>query len=178
MSELKHVYAQMWADSIDKFSHNECELDPLINNNSDMRRGITVLSYFDKVVGNNILSFLDELRTIEPEQYYYPASDLHLTILSIISCIDGFNYSDIDADAYSNVFKAAVKDTGPFKVHFKGITVSPSCILVQGYPDFEPLTKLRDSLRQRFKKLLLKRLLILDTKFLQPIRRLYVVSPL
>lgn len=153
MSELNLVYAQMWADSINKFSNNTCDIDPLINNDNDndTRRGVTVLSYFDQAVVNNISSFLDELKTIEPEQYYYPRSDLHLTILSIISCIEGFNLSDIDVDVYSNVFNKAVKKSGAFKIHFKGITVSSSCILIQGFPDIRQLDNLRELLRQGFK---------------------------
>jgi len=142
----------MWIDSIDKFKSNNCEVDPLINDQSDNRRGITVLSYFNNSVGGKISNFLEELKMIEPEQYYYPKSELHLTILSIISCITGFKLSSIDVEAYSSIFKETVKDIGGFKVKFKGITVSPSCILIQGFPDSKQLNHLRDSLRVSFKK--------------------------
>jgi len=152
MSDLKNLYSQMWIDSIDKFKNNNCEVDPLINDESDNRRGITVLSYFNNSVGGKISNFLEELKIIEPEQYYYPKSELHLTILSIISCITGFKLSNIDVKAYSLIFKEAVKDIGGFKVKFKGITVSPSCILIQGFPDSKQLNHLRDSLRVNFKK--------------------------
>jgi len=152
MSDLKNLYSQMWIDSIDKFKSNNCEVDPLINDQSDNRRGITVLSYFNNSVGGKISNFLEELKMIEPEQYYYPKSELHLTILSIISCITGFKLSSIDVEAYSSIFKETVKDIGGFKVKFKGITVSPSCILIQGFPDSKQLNHLRDSLRVSFKK--------------------------
>ncbi|MET6760265.1 2'-5' RNA ligase family protein [Pseudoalteromonas sp. NCIMB_1079] len=151
MFDLKNLYSQMWIDSIDKFKNNNCELDPLINVQSDMRRGITVLSYLDNSVVENISNFLDELKIIEPEQYYYPRSELHLTILSVISCITGFKLSSINVEAYSSIFQETIRNIDRFKINFKGITVSPSCILIQGFPDSEQLNHLRDSLRASFK---------------------------
>ncbi|MGL1957985.1 MAG: hypothetical protein OCD00_11790 [Colwellia sp.] len=80
MSDLKNFYSQMWIDSIDKFKSNRCEVDSLINDPKDMRRGITILSYFNNSVGVEISNFLEELKIIEPDQYYYPKNELHLTI--------------------------------------------------------------------------------------------------
>ncbi len=151
MSDLKNLYSQMWIDSIDKFKNNNCEIDSLINDQSDMRRGITVLSYLDNSVGEKISNFLNELKIIEPEQYYYPRSELHLTILSVISCITGFKLSSINVEAYTSIFQEAIKDIGGFKINFRGITVSPSCILIQGFPDSNKLNHLRESLRVGFK---------------------------
>ena len=141
----------MWIDSIDKFKNNNCEIDPLINNQLDMRRGITVLTYMDNSVGEKISTFLDELKTIEPDQYYYPRSELHLTILSVISCTTKFKLSSINVEAYSSIFQETIRTIDTFKINFKGITVSPSCILIQGFPDSKQLNHLRDSLRERFK---------------------------
>jgi len=152
MSDLSHFYGQMWMDSIDRFKNNDCQTDLLINDPSDLRRGITVLSYFDSSVKSNIANFLNELKIIEPEQYYYPQHELHLTILSIISCIAGFKLSTINVEAYCSIFQESIKDIGSFKINYKGITVSPSCILIQGFPDSEQLNILRNSLRANFKK--------------------------
>jgi len=114
MSKLKNLYSQMWIDSIDKFKNNDCDIDPLINDPTDMRRGITVLSYLDNSVGGKISNFLKELKVIESEQYYYPKNELHLTILSIISCTKDFKLSNIDVEAYSHIFKETIKNIGGF----------------------------------------------------------------
>ncbi|MGL1957984.1 MAG: hypothetical protein OCD00_11785 [Colwellia sp.] len=50
------------------------------------------------------------------------------------------------------VFNETLKNIGGFKVKFKGITVSPSCILIQGFPEDKQLNHLRDKLRVNFKK--------------------------
>jgi len=156
MSDLQSLYTQMWENSIDRYKNNNCETDSLINGPSDMRRGITVLSYFDNVVDVKVSNFLSELKLIEPDQYYYPKEELHLTILSIISCITGFKLTNIDIEEYSSIFKEAIKEIGPFNVRYKGITVSSSCILIQGFPDNNQLYRLRNSLRSNFKKAKLK----------------------
>tara|TARA_R110002167_G_scaffold159365_1_gene354963 strand:+ start:2873 stop:3556 length:684 start_codon:yes stop_codon:yes gene_type:complete len=152
MSDLKKIYSQMWAGSIDKYKNNICEIDPLINDKTDMRRGITILSYLDNSLGQQISHFLDVMKIIEPEQYYYPIKELHLTILSIISCTTAFKLSNINVDDYSSIFKQAVKNIGTFKINFKGLTVSPSCILIQGFPEGKQLNQLRDALRAGFRK--------------------------
>ena len=152
MSNLKSLYSKMWIDSIDRFKNNNCDTDLLVNDSKDMRRGITVLSYFNDSVGAKVSNFLEELKIIEPEQYYYPKNELHLTVLSIVSCISGFKLSNIDVEEYSSIFKDSVKEIGGFKVKYKGITVSPSCILIQGFPDNEQLSHLRNFLRTHFNK--------------------------
>ena len=112
MSNLKSLYSKMWIDSIDRFKNNNCDTDLLINDSKDMRRGITVLSYFNDSVGAKVSNFLEELKIIEPEQYYYPKNELHLTVLSIVSCISGFKLSNINVEEYSSIFKDSVKEIG------------------------------------------------------------------
>lgn len=41
---------------------------------------------------------------------------------------------------------------GKFNIHFKGITASSSCILIQGFPENEQLSTLRNKLRENFKQ--------------------------
>ena len=72
MSDLKNVYRQMWANSIAHYENNTCDTDPLINDKTDMRRGVTVLSYLSDPVRLEISNFLSELKAIKPKQYYYP----------------------------------------------------------------------------------------------------------
>ncbi len=87
---------------------------------------------------------------LEPQQYYYPASDLHLTVLSLISCYSGFALSQIDTAAYVDLVKEVIADTGPFRLDFQGITASPSCVLVQGFFDNQQFNQLRAKLRSAF----------------------------
>jgi 2'-5' RNA ligase len=152
MSDIQKTYDDMWENAIQCIKNDKYEVDSSINSSEDTRRGVTVLSYLPKALGVAISELLDELKGIEPEQYYYPTNELHLTILSIITCVKDFKLSDIDVKAYSDAFEQTVKNIGPIKIRYSGITASPSCILVQGFPDNDQLNLLRDKLRSSFKK--------------------------
>ena len=132
MSDLKSLYSKMWIDSIDRFKSNNCETDLLINDPTDMRRGITILSYFNNSVEVEVSNFLEELKIIEPDQYYYPKNELHLTILSIISCITGFKLSNINVET-----KKSNKVLGNDRIKHKSI--QPLCVPVHALPGLSVL---------------------------------------
>ncbi len=126
------------------------EWDPLIDAPSDERYGITLLARPNQAVKENIQAFLSEIKSIMPEQYYYPDSDVHLTVMSIISCYEGFQLEQIEPEAYQAVINACLDGIHPFRIFFRGITASPSCILIQGFPENDALHLLRNRLRQEF----------------------------
>lgn len=164
MSGIKEIYNHMWSSSVEQYKANNCELDPLIHSPLDTRAGTTVLSYFyggamtyngdetdvNSDVRGTISNFIEKLRTIEPEQYFYPVDELHLTVLSIISCVPEFTLADIELPEHVAAFKAALKGMKSFKIHYKGITISPSCVVLQGFPDDDSLATLRNNLRECF----------------------------
>ncbi|MFT6985871.1 MAG: 2'-5' RNA ligase [Psychromonas sp.] len=152
MSDIQKTYDEMWVNAIQCIKDDKYEIDNLMNSSEDTRRGVSVLSYLSHPLGVAICELLDELKGIEPEQYYYPTNEFHLTILSIITCVEDFKLSDIDVKAYSDAFELAVKEIGPLKIRYSGVTASPSCILIQGFPDNDQLHFLRDKLRLSFKK--------------------------
>ncbi|MGF1742291.1 hypothetical protein L4C34_14620 [Vibrio profundum] len=153
MREEKHIYDKMWRNFERIVTASQCQTDPMIDNSADSRRGITSLSYLSdsKPLTSNISSFLSELKSLEPEQYYQPISGLHLTVLTIITCFEGFHLSESEGQDYAEVFKEAVRDIGSFEIQFKGITASPSCVLLQGFMQNELLSNLRQKLRVAFR---------------------------
>lgn len=152
---INNVYNNMWQRFEQAAAHNNYELDPFLADGAkDTRRGITALAYLEQ--GNSefieeITHFQSKVKNIEPNQYFHPISELHLTILSIISCIAGFKLSDIPKTDYSDIFQVAANNIGPIEIQFKGITASPNCIMLQGFPNNDALEHLRESLRSEFK---------------------------
>jgi 2'-5' RNA ligase len=118
---------------------------------SDNRRGITLLMHPSEKVKTEIQNFIEQVQSIEPTQYYYPKSDLHITIMSIISCYDGFDVSQISIPNYVQTINKSIKDISSFNIEFRGLTASPSCIMVKGFLQDNSLLKLRDNLRTNFK---------------------------
>ncbi len=147
------IYREMWSEFSEALSENSIEIDPLIHSDNDQRRGVTALAYLDtndSRVADEICGFLTLAKEIEPLQYFYPRNELHLTVLSIITTTDGFKLSDIDAQQYKQAFLECLEGIEPIEIEFKGITASPSCVVIQGFPVDEGLTLLRDKLRSAF----------------------------
>ena len=148
---LKEHYDKLYQDSIKKIQSNSYQVDKLIDSDNDKRFGITLLLRPDNSVKANIQKFLSEIRSIEPNQYFYRDSDLHVTVMSIISCYDGFNLSQIRIEDYVETIKKSIRGMNCFKIEFIGLTASPSCLMVQGFLENNTLNQVRDNLRINFK---------------------------
>lgn len=152
MNHLEKIYDALWREAMAGFAENRFAVDPQLDDKShDTRRGLTVVGRLDDRLAAKICDFLNEGRAIEPELYYYGRNDFHLTILSIITCRVGFDGSRLDRAAYLDVINQAAAGIGPIRILFKGITASPACVMIQGFPLNGALDALRAELRGRFK---------------------------
>jgi 2'-5' RNA ligase len=138
---LKEHYNLLYKEGIDKIVSDTYKID---------RFGLTIVIRPSAAVKNNIQQFLDELKKIEPNQYYYPSSDIHITVMSIISCYEGFEIDTIDLSKYINLIQKCLI-TENINIQFKGLTASDSCIMVQGFMNNNYLNEIRDNLRVAFK---------------------------
>ncbi|WP_111306851.1 2'-5' RNA ligase family protein [Confluentibacter sediminis] len=149
--DLKTHYNILYTDSIRKIRNDDYEIDPLINSSSDNRFGITLLIRPPDDIKNNIQKFLNEFKSIDPKQYYYQNSDIHITVMSIISCYDGFELERINISEYIDVISKSLTKNPKINIDFKGITASTSCIMIQGFMNNESLNIIRNNLRKNFK---------------------------
>ena len=149
---LKEHYNQLYKKSAESILAGNYNLDSQINNKSDSRFGITLLIRPSEKIKANIQFFLEKLKAIEPEQYYYPDSDIHITVMSIISCYEGFSVDKIKVEDYIKIIQESLVDFGEIKIEFQGVTASPSALMIQGFPADESLNNLRNKLRDNFKK--------------------------
>ncbi|WP_018477127.1 2'-5' RNA ligase family protein [Pontibacter roseus] len=148
---LTEHYNNLYQESLQKLQADAYQIDPLIDSPTDNRFGITLLIRPSGQAKANIQSFLNELKAVEPEQYYYPNSDIHITVMSIISCYAGFNLQQISVPDYISLIQKSLSETGRFSISFQGVTASDSGILIQGFPQDEALSGIRNSLRENFK---------------------------
>lgn len=143
----------MWKSFSSGLESGNYDVDLNIGDINDSRRGLSILGYIDEnndEVGDNISSFIERVMSIEPEQYGYPVTELHLTVLSIITCFSGFSLLDINPQDYNEIFHDVFNGLPPIEVNFKGITASSSCIIIQGFTSCHSLEALRERLRVRF----------------------------
>lgn len=155
-SELLQFYNLLYDQSILKIKDGNILLDKMIDNNNDRRRGLTLLIRPDLNVIDKINRFQKEIKKIDQHQYYQPVSDIHLTVLSIISCYEGFNLTDIAIQEYVQIITESIKGIGKIKLNFNGITTSQEAVLIQGFPVDEELDTLRNRLRENFARTNLK----------------------
>ncbi|MCF2946603.1 hypothetical protein L0668_00660 [Paraglaciecola aquimarina] len=149
---MKNYYQQMWQQGIAAIQQKNEVPDPNIGDLRDTRRGITLLARLPKKVTKQVSTFLVELDKICPNQYCYPESDMHLTIMSIVSCKTGFAFDPKVGTEYLNVLKTALQGIGKFSVDFSGISVSNSAVLLTGYTNNLFLEKLRANTREAIRK--------------------------
>lgn len=149
MNLNKH-YEDMWFKSLEKFERNEFQIDPQIDSSDDSRRGVTLLIRPSELVKKEISNFINDLKIIEPHQYYYPSSDIHITVMSIISCYSGFDLGDINIKDYEELIALSLKNIKSEQINFKGLTASPSCLMLKGFPAYNQINSLRDNLRLNF----------------------------
>lgn len=149
--DLQEHYDQLYIKSAKTILAGHYKLDPQLKNAPDSRFGITLLLRPSQKIKNNIQLFLEALKAIEPEQYYYSPIDMHLTVLSIISCYEGFTLDKIKREDYIEIVQKCLVDLDEIKINCKGVTASPSAIMIQGFPTDETLNNLRNTLRQHFK---------------------------
>lgn len=147
---LKEHYNNLYQNAFQTILSDTYQVDNLIDFGDDKRFGITLLCRPDEGTKERIQEFLNKIKLIEPNQYFYPESDLHVTILSIISCYDGFDLSQIEIQKYIELIQKSINKLEPFDIIFRGITASPSCLMVQGFLSDNTLEVMRSNLRNNF----------------------------
>ena len=82
----------LYTDAISKIGSGDYQIDNPMDSPSDNRFGLTLLIRPNQQAKDRIRNLLDNLKRIEPNQYYYPDSDIHITVLTIISCYPELSY--------------------------------------------------------------------------------------
>ncbi|UUF14139.1 MULTISPECIES: 2'-5' RNA ligase family protein [Flavobacterium] len=161
---LAEHYNQLYKTSSESILKQNYSLDSKINDPSDSRFGITLLLRPSEKIKSNIQLFLEELKAVEPNQYYYPDSDIHITVMSIISCYEDFNLNKINVEDYIKIIEKSLENLGEIKIEFRGVTASNSAIMIQGFPSDETLNNLRNKLRENFRNSTLQQ--SIDSRYL------------
>lgn len=148
---LENHYKKLYHESINKISSDNYHIDTLIDSKNDRRFGLTLIIRPSNEIKKKIQNFLKNFKEIEPNQYYYPNSDIHITVMSIISCYSDFDMSKIDVQKYIDLTEKCLLKGIDLNITFKGITASPSGVMVQGFMNNNELNDIRDRLRKEFK---------------------------
>jgi 2'-5' RNA ligase len=145
------VYETLWRAALAAFERAEPEIDPyLLDKANDPRRGVTLHVRPSAAVRDEIARFLEELSAICPGQYFYRPEELHVTALSIINMTEKWREEMARLEACRAILREALAAQHAFQMEFRGITASPSTVMVQGFPVGDGLLKIRDAIREAF----------------------------
>ncbi|CAF1225557.1 unnamed protein product [Adineta steineri] len=71
--------------------------------------------------------------------------------MPIIACYEEFDLNQIVVQDYIDLIQKCLSSQKNITIKFKGITASPSCIMIQGFPQQQVLDELRNDMRTVFK---------------------------
>jgi 2'-5' RNA ligase len=146
--EAQQVYERLWAAATSKFSGGEVETDPhLWDRDADGRSGITLIARPGPEASAQFAGLVEELREQEPEQYFYSPDEFHVTVMTLITAAEGFDWQKVPVASYDAIFANLFKRFHAFAIHCHGITASPSSVAIQGYVDDNYLNDIRDAVR-------------------------------
>lgn len=142
-------YQQLWDDAIEPVRAGAVNIDPLLaGREPDRRRCLTVLARPSAEILSAVAAFLNQLRNIDPEQYYYESSDLHVTVLSLFTATADYERHFLHYDRYLKAVNAALAGVPAFSIEFAGVTLTRDAIMIQGYFDDTILNDTREALRK------------------------------
>ena len=141
-------YDALWDAAAPDVREGRVALDAwALRKDDDARRGITLLARPGPAVAARLVTLLDELRALEPAQYYQPRADLHLTVLALFSATPDYHPHLAHLDAYRAAVAEALDGVTSFAVETLGVTLSRGAVLAQGFPRDDTLARLRAKLR-------------------------------
>ena len=83
---LQEHYDRLWSATKGKIRAGDIEVDPILAaGRPDRRRGLTLVTLPSPNVRQRVAAFLERLREVEPDQYYYAPSEFHVTVLSLFT---------------------------------------------------------------------------------------------
>jgi hypothetical protein len=146
--ELYSLYESMWQEAWSKVRGGQIACDELaFKKELDGRRGLSLVARLAPEVVQNIGAFLETLREIEPEQYYYPVNDIHLTILSLLTAAEHNQEQLAQAGDFIPAVEAALSGVPAFGLDTVGVTLTATAVLAQGFPEDSALQQVRDRIR-------------------------------
>lgn len=111
---LAALYDQLWENTLAHIQSEGFDHDPLIDSPLDNRFGITLLIRPSEEVNDAIQHFLSSVKAIEPDHYFYPNPDIHVTVMPIISCYEGFELAQINPKEYIDLLKGSLQGLSSF----------------------------------------------------------------
>lgn len=139
------IYDQMFHESSCSILDGGISLDShLLNLELDNRLGISLIIPVQVDFSHQI----KQLQLLEPDQYFYPSTDWHITLQVISTGRNPFSLEDYPIKKYISTLESVFSKIELFKIDFRGLTVSNAAVLAQGFS--EDIQDIRLKIRKAF----------------------------
>lgn len=146
---LRDHYDRMWSEALPAIRAGKVDVDAVLAaGRPDRRRGLTLMARPAWDVRRRVAAWLEQLRELEPDQYYYVPSEFHVTVLSMFTATVHAEPFLAHTDEYASAVEAVVRTVAPFRIGFAGVTASPGAVMIQGFFENGALNEFRDGLRK------------------------------
>ena len=153
LNKAQRIYEQLWSRTTAALESGGLRVDPLLRGKTgDPRCGATLVARPDTGVRDRVETFLREAAAICPGQHFYQPAELHVTVLAVIPGSESWRKEIHRLPVCWTVLDKVLKNCRAFSVKFRGVTVSPKAVLVQGFPQDDALARLRDGLRSALRE--------------------------
>jgi 2'-5' RNA ligase len=153
LTKAQRIYDQLWSKTSAALESGGLQVDPLLRRKAgDPRRGATLVARPNASVRKRVEKFLCEAAAICPGQHFYQPAELHMTVLSVIPSSESWREEIHQLPVVRIVLDKVLKKHRAFSLKFRGVTVSPEAVLVQGFPQDDNLARLRDELRSALRE--------------------------
>jgi hypothetical protein len=142
----KQLYYSIFQQNIKEIENNRIVIDQYLSKDKiDNRRGISLIIpiSINTFVYSNLVN---EYYNIEPDQYYYPNIDLHITIFTFLSARDTYKNNEDLNRYFKYISESALQNIPQFKILLYGLTFSKEAGFINGY-DNDLLINIRNSIR-------------------------------
>jgi 2'-5' RNA ligase len=147
-AEIAATYERMWADARAQLAEGTCNADEYLGGvRADDRVGITLVARPPSSLIEQLAETRRELAQRLAGHYLVPEADLHVTILSLEPVRSGFVPRGEVAAALGSAVDACDPHTA-FPIEARGISGSPSAVVMCGYPGSTALNAFRDAVRE------------------------------
>lgn len=150
-AEISGIYETLWQSALAGFERGEFQTDPHLSGRAnDLRRCVTLVLRPAQTVRAQMRALVDRLAAACPGQYYYRPEEFHVTVLSIISGSEHWRHEMRQLAVCRAIIGEVLSRCRAFTIGFRGVTASPGCVMVQGFPAGGGLVRMRDELRAAF----------------------------
>src|SRR5574344_1083539 len=147
----KQLYDSIFKEHIHNIENNEIVTDKYLKTEViDNRRGVSLIVPIS--IGNCAYTdLINEYYNIEPDQYFYPQTDLHITVFTYLSARDTYKNNEEINRHFKDISECVLRNIRAFTVLLYGITFSKEAGFINGY-DNNILINIRDTIRIEMKK--------------------------